>query len=269
MTRKLNCIARFLNGQKGQRFFNFAYSIGAAIVIWGALFKILHLPGGSALLCIGMGTEVLMFVLSAFESPDPVGEPADEDRAATPASVGVAVPIQAASMGKTAEAASITACTEAFSDAGKQMLRLREATDALGKVSETLLKSFESIAGQGDEIERDAKGYVEQMQALNRNLAGLNTIYEIQLKSISSQLDSIERVNQGLKDVRDMYEKSARESAAYCEQTEKMAANIRRLNAVYENMLTAMTVNMGAAPAMGVAPGNPFSQGRADDKANS
>ena len=64
-----NGIERFLHGEKGQRFFNFAYSIGAAIVIWGALFKILHLPGGSTLLCIGMGTEIAMFVLTAFDRP--------------------------------------------------------------------------------------------------------------------------------------------------------------------------------------------------------
>ena len=53
-----------------QRFFNFAYSIGAAIVIWGALFKILHLPQGDLLLIIGMGTEVLMFIITAFERPE-------------------------------------------------------------------------------------------------------------------------------------------------------------------------------------------------------
>ena len=64
-----NGIERFLYGEKGQRFFNFAYSIGAAIVIWGALFKILHLPGGSTLLCIGMGTEIAMFILTAFDRP--------------------------------------------------------------------------------------------------------------------------------------------------------------------------------------------------------
>ena len=64
-----NGIERFLHGSKGQRFFNFAYSIGAAIVIWGALFKILHLPGGSTLLCIGMGTEIAMFILTAFDRP--------------------------------------------------------------------------------------------------------------------------------------------------------------------------------------------------------
>ena len=67
--RYKNVIEKFLSGEKGQRFFNFAYSIGAAIVIWGALFKILHLPGGNTLLAIGMGTEVLMFILTAFDRP--------------------------------------------------------------------------------------------------------------------------------------------------------------------------------------------------------
>ena len=62
-----NGTEKFLTGDKGQRFFNFAYSIGAAVVIWGALFKILHLPGGNTLLCIGMGTEVFMFLLTAFD----------------------------------------------------------------------------------------------------------------------------------------------------------------------------------------------------------
>ena len=67
--RYKNVVEKFLSGEKGKRFFNFAYSIGAAVVIWGALFKILHLPGGSVLLSIGMGTEVLMFVLTAFDRP--------------------------------------------------------------------------------------------------------------------------------------------------------------------------------------------------------
>ena len=62
-------LGAFISSEKGQRFFNFAYSIGAAIVIWGALFKILHLPGGNLLLSLGMGTEVLMFMLTAFDKP--------------------------------------------------------------------------------------------------------------------------------------------------------------------------------------------------------
>lgn len=69
-TEKLKSkIETIMTWEGGQRLFNFAYSVGAAIVIWGALFKILHLPGGNTLLCIGMGTEVLMFILTAFDRP--------------------------------------------------------------------------------------------------------------------------------------------------------------------------------------------------------
>lgn len=64
-----NKIEQFLQWEGGQRLFNFAYSIGAAVVILGALFKILHLQGGNTLLMIGMGTEVLMFILTAFDRP--------------------------------------------------------------------------------------------------------------------------------------------------------------------------------------------------------
>lgn len=73
--RYRNVVERFLSGENGQRFFNIAYSLGAAIVILGALFKILHLSGGDTLLSIGMGTEVMMFILTAFDRPprEPTG----------------------------------------------------------------------------------------------------------------------------------------------------------------------------------------------------
>ena len=67
--RYKNRIEKFLSGDSGKRFFNFAYSIGAAIVILGALFKILHLPGGNFMLSVGMGVEVMMFLLTAFDRP--------------------------------------------------------------------------------------------------------------------------------------------------------------------------------------------------------
>lgn len=53
----------------GQTFLNYAYSWGASIVILGALFKLTHLPGGNFTLFIGMGTEVVVFFLSAFDRP--------------------------------------------------------------------------------------------------------------------------------------------------------------------------------------------------------
>ena len=55
------------SGARGQRIFNILYSVGASIVILGALFKILHLWGADEMLIIGMGTEALIFFLSAFD----------------------------------------------------------------------------------------------------------------------------------------------------------------------------------------------------------
>ncbi len=281
-----NAISAFITSEKGQRFFNFAYSIGAAIVIWGALFKILHLRGGNTLLCIGMGTEVLMFILTAFDRPPkdykweevfPALGDKDEDSDDTPAEakasvshpaqgpVGTNIPatghspqsIRPQAVSQAPAPTDAAGATEQYvgrmNSIASELEKLQASTMALNKVSETLLKSFEAITLHSEEIDQSANGYVEQMQSLNHNIRGLNTIYEIQLKSVSSQLDAIDRVNRGIKDIRDMYEKSASQSVRYCEETEKMARYMQQLNQVYEKMITAMTINMyrpmPAAPA--------------------
>ncbi len=323
-----NGIERFLHGSKGQRFFNFAYSIGAAIVIWGALFKILHLPGGSTLLCIGMGTEIAMFILTAFdrppkeyaweevfpvldshnadERPDFKGGPGITAQGGTPAVMvpssseegayyapvmqetpqpGIPASValseedtmalresiqkMASASDQLSQMAELTSATQEYlgqmAGIAEQMSALRATTEQLNAVSTTLLQSYSAITQNSDNIRQSSGGYVDQMEALNRNVSGLNTIYEIQLKSIASQLDSIDRVNRGLKDIRDMYEKSANESSRYCEETEKMARYMKQLNSVYEKMITAMTVNMynpmmGGTQAGGGNIENPFAK---------
>lgn len=264
--RYKNSIERFLSGEKGQRFFNFAYSIGAAIVIWGALFKILHLPGGSTLLSIGMGTEVIMFILTAFDRPPreyhweevfPVLSTKNpDDRPEFQNGGGIVIgtngtnatggmPLKGNSqLAGLPEGASTDEYMAQIAALSQQMNQLRQTTESLNNVSEVLLQSYKAITENSENITRSSTGYVEEMQALNRNIAGLNTIYEIQLKSVSSQLDSIDRVNRGIKDIRDMYEKSSAMSERYCEETEKMARYMQQLNQVYEKMLHAMTINM-------------------------
>ena len=141
---------------------------------------------------------------------------------------------------------------EQLSGMSENMERFSQVTHSLTDVSDTLLNSYKSITDNSDGINQNSRGYVQQMEMLNRNISGLNTIYEIQLKSISSQLDNIDRVNNGLKNIRDMYERSASDSSRYCEATEKMTQYIQQLNSVYEKMITAMTINMykpmGGAP---------------------
>ncbi len=306
---KLN---RLLSWEGGQRLFNFAYSIGAAIVIWGALFKILHLPGGNALLCIGMGTEVVMFIITAFDRPpkeyhweevfpelDKRSMELDEDgNPIAPAPLargnvqgGVVIaggsgtaaagsgevvtvkdssPLHLSDEDSQAISDSIASMTEAARQLSKmaelstatteyleqmqgiaaQMQQLHATTEALNAVSSTLLASYTAITEHSADIAANSTGYINQMNDLNRNIGGLNTIYEIQLKSVASQLDAIDRVNRGIKDIRDMYEKSAAQSARYCEETDKMARNMQQLNQVYEKMISAMTVNMYRPGAM-------------------
>ncbi len=299
-------ISAFISSEKGQRFFNFAYSIGAAIVIWGALFKILHLPGGNTLLSIGMGTEVLMFVLTAFDRPPkeykwedvfpalkgedagnviigsggggggyygggsgntgagatggaPQVSGAQARRAAgipdnielsesDSRSLSESISKMAAAADQLSRMAELTSATQQYLDQmaaiANDMQQLHATTSALNQVSTTLLDSYRAITENSAEISESSRGYVEQMKNLDRNIGGLNTIYELQLRSVSSQIDSIDRVNRGIKDIRDMYEKSASQSARYCEETERMARYMQQLNSVYEKMLTAMTVNM-------------------------
>lgn len=285
-----NIIERFLSGESGQRFFNFAYSIGAAIVIWGALFKILHLPGGNTLLCIGMGTEVLMFILTAFDRPsrdyhweevfpvlasrNPDDRPdfaegqaqgptvviagnapsAAAPSAAAPSSSAIHTPAPVLTGDPMADVSAVTDnYISRMSAIAEQMSHLQSSTEALNAASDSLLAAFRAISGNSDPAEASAAGYVEQMQALNRNIQGLNTIYEIQLKSVSSQLDAIDRVNRGIKDIRDMYERSASQSSRYAEETEKMARQMQQLNMLYERMIQAMTINM-YHPAAPMAP---------------
>lgn len=72
MSSKINLVVRLQNWMDsvpGQTFLNYAYSWGASIVILGALFKLTHLPGGNVMLFLGMGTEVIVFFLSAFDRP--------------------------------------------------------------------------------------------------------------------------------------------------------------------------------------------------------
>ena len=69
---KINIIYRlqkWMDSVPGQTFLNYAYSWGASIVILGTLFKLTHLPGANFFLFLGMGTEVFVFFISAFDRP--------------------------------------------------------------------------------------------------------------------------------------------------------------------------------------------------------
>ena len=263
-----NFIERFLHGEKGQRFFNITFSLGAAVVIWGALFKILHLPGGSTLLCIGMGTEVLMFILTAFDRPpreyawEKVYPALDDEEVASsesgnnlqpsddsPGGQQVAWP-RASAPGKHYNASTpsdantqpspltsdlsplnsqlSTLNSNLSPDFSDQLSTLEETTAKLSEAAQTLLKAYESMADETQSLGKSSEKYSDRMDDLNRSIAGLSAIYDIHLKSVSGQLETVERVNANMKE---------------------LAENMKQINAIYERMLLAMTVNMQAPAA--------------------
>ena len=193
--KKLNFRGIFV-GEKGQRLFNYAYSIGASIVILGALFELLHAPMAHALLIIGMGTEAIIFFLSAFDDPTTTARYEQmQEHAATSQSPMASAPVVS---NVTPVAGNVT---PVVGNVTPLNINTEEVNDATTKYVEQL------------------KNISEQMTALNRSVQGIEAIYEVQLKSVSSQLGSVEQVS---------------------EQTKQLVQNLQQLNELYGRMISAM-----------------------------
>lgn len=245
-------LQKWMDSVPGQTFLNYAYSWGASIVILGTLFKLTHLPGADIMLFIGMGTEVIVFFISAFdrpfdkttigmELPTHVGEEepeeGEEDSAQTaPTVIGGGTIVLGGNMGGTI-GGNVPAGQEAGQEGsehvtvvaggwveGQQKVtpELAEAqshyVEELNKLTETLQR----VAEQSERLTRDS----EEMENLNRTLTGICKVYEMQLKGASQQIGTIDQIN---------------------EQSRKMAQQIEQLNKIYTRMIEAMTVNMRAA----------------------
>ena len=148
---------------------------------------------------------------------------------------------QLSKMGELTEATQ--QCMSQLNEMAANMQRFGEVTNSLTDASSVLLDSYQQVVNNSENIQSNSYGYIQQMESLNRNISGLNTIYEIQLKSISSQIDTIERINGGLSRIRDLYDGSITDSSIFKSETEKMAQQLAALNNIYARLLNAMTMN--------------------------
>jgi uncharacterized protein YukE len=137
---------------------------------------------------------------------------------------------------------------EQLSSISGNMERFGQAICSLTELSDGLFNSYKHITDNSDGVSQHARSYVQQMESLNRNISGLNTIYEIQLKSISSQIETIEHINSGLIRIREMYDGSVVDSSVFHNETEKMTRQLTELNKVYTRLLQALTTNVAPAP---------------------
>lgn len=227
-----NAVSKFISSERGQRFFNFAYSIGAAIVIWGALFKILHLPGGNMLLSIGMGTEVLMFVLTAFDRPPkdykwenvfPALESEEKTADVTPTVI-------------TSGAPAIPSVTPAQA---RHAARIPDNIDLSDDDTRSLSESIAKMAAASDQLARMAEltsatqryldqmaSIAEEMQHLRETTAALNNVSDILLESYRAITENSENIT--------------RSSKGYVDQMEDLNRNIGGLNTIYEIQLKSV-----------------------------
>jgi hypothetical protein len=277
---KLNVVYRlqkWMDSVPGQTFLNYAYSWGASIVILGTLFKLTHLPGANFFLFLGMGTEVFVFFISAFDRPfdkttdgmdldihlaseseavsgetaDHIGDVVVGGPSVAPAASGggtviIGSGVVGGVVGNGEEAARWEGNPVSGEDAGHteggtisfggapvvgggvvggplqaETLpmgeELKEATsnyiDELNRLTEMLTQ----VSEQSQRLTRDS----EEMENLNRTLTGISRVYEMQLKSASSQINTIDEIN---------------------EQTRHMAEQIQELNKIYARMIEAMQV---------------------------
>jgi len=201
-----------------KKLFNYAYGIGASIVILGALFKIQHWSGGGAMLSIGMIVEALVFFISAFDSVEEdldwslvypeLGSRQEKDKDRKDARESQSLLSQKLD----------SMLKEAKLDAGL-MQSLGESIQNFKGAAENIAPAVDSIAA--------TNRYSEQMSLAAAQMESLNSLYKVQLESSSRQTEINDQVvinSQKLK-----------------EQMESLATNLSSLNGVYGGMLSAMS----------------------------
>jgi len=207
-----------------KKMFNMAYGFGAAIVIAGALFKIMHFPGANIMLIVGMSVEALVFALSAFE---PVEDELDWTKVYPELADGESLGVKKSKKDKVATPDEAqTMLSKKLDDI------LKEAKLDAGLVSSlgTSIKSFqgavEPLASASQSISSTNK-YNEQMSMAAAQMESLNSLYKTQVENASKQTD----LNSAM----------VENSQKLQEQMQSLASNLSSLNGVYGGMLSAMS----------------------------
>ena len=199
---------------------NFAYGMGAAVVIIGALFKLQHWQGASIMLIVGLGVEAFIFALSAF---DPVDDELDwtlvypelANGQARKKSDKVEAPVDA--QGLLSQKLDVM-LKEAKID-GELMASLGNIIKNFEGAAKAISPTVDSIAGQ--------KKYAEEMSMAAAQMESLNSLYKVQLESASRNAQANSEI--------------AENASKLKEQMQSMTANIASLNSVYGGMLSAMS----------------------------
>lgn len=248
------------------------YGIGAAVVIVGALFKILHLTGANEMLMIGLTTEAVIFFLSAFEPPheDPdwakvypelskeYEEIADEPKSHKKPVGGGSSLVGLDDMLKNAKvdqnlldnlgkglnnlatsAQQMNTLSNAAVATNEYAKNVQSASAALAEMNKSYGTAMKAVTAMAD-ASKDTSEYHSQVQKVTKNLAALNTVYEMELKDADSHVKSLSKYYESLTGAMNGLAKTGENTAKFTSELGKLADNLTSLNKVYGSMLTAM-----------------------------
>ncbi len=266
--------------RKFKTIMKFVYGWGGAVVIVGALFKILHIPG--PMLSIGLLVEAGIFILSAFEplhedldwtlvypelalghSDDEHELPEKEEEEVLTVEEPVADQVSVVEQldGMLAEAKIEPELIESLGEGLRNLSNtasqlgnisdasvateefvgnIKSASDRVGKLSEAYETAATSLMGLTNTQEEGAN-FGEAMQKVSSNLSALNNVYEMQLKGASEQLETTEKVYSGINELMTNLHASVDDTKKYKETMAELSKNLAELNQVYGNMLSAMS----------------------------
>ena len=202
------------------------YGWGAAVVIMGALFKILHMPGADWMLIIGLTTEAVIFFISAFEKPAAdyewsrvYPELADAEEEYAPA----------AKKSRTISNLSPTQELDKMLDEAKIGPELIQSLgDGMRRLSETAGSLNTAVDAAGA-----TAAYSNQLSTAAKNMEALNALYAVQLENTTNQVEVQNALMEKLGT-------SIQDSEKLTGEVSKMVNNVSALNNVYGNMLAAM-----------------------------
>jgi gliding motility-associated protein GldL len=264
-----------LNSKNNNRVDNFfkvvmpkVYGIGAAVVIAGAMFKLLNWPGGALMLGLGLTTEAIIFILSAFE---PYHEEVDWTRVYPELTTdyrGEPITSRSRSVDSVSEKLD-----ELFSKAqidqalinrlGEGMSRLADSASSManlsqvgavteqyavnvGKASDVLERIYEShtnVLGAVHNLAEASQGsqqYYEQIQQLTGTLSKINLNYQQELKETQLRLEQSKAIFEHINGSINKLEQASNETENFKQELAQLSEKLASLNSVYGNMLSAL-----------------------------
>lgn len=215
---------KWYESYQGKRVTGIIYSVGAAVVIVGALFKILHWPGASQVLMVGMLTEAFLFLIGTLDAPHPTyaweqvfpqlislehgAEPelfAEVNKREKPTLLGTNAPAAAGPVSGSAVGVTVSPLSEkdqaTLSEGIQKLAKTAQQLNDLGKVAEGTAKlgekmevagvAMDKFAASATNMSGQTEAYEKGLNAVNANLNNLNAVYELQLKNVQAQSEAL------------------------------------------------------------------------------